>query len=75
MRRSLLCVCALLVSMTVQAAEKKLPAFPGAEGYGAVARGGRGGRVIKVTNLKASGLGSFRWAAAQKGPKISSSST
>ncbi len=70
MRRLLLCVCVLLGSTTVQAAEKKLPAFPGAEGYGAVAVGGRGGRVIKVTNLEASGPGSFRWAAAQKGPKI-----
>ncbi|MBS3762458.1 MAG: DUF1961 family protein, partial [Planctomycetes bacterium] len=27
-------------------------AFPGAEGFGAYARGGRGGRVIQVTNLK-----------------------
>ena len=52
------------------AAQKPLPAFPGAEGYGAVARGGRGGKVVKATTLKASGAGSFRWAAAQPGPKI-----
>ncbi len=48
----------------------KIPSFPGAEGHGSVTPGGRGGRVIKVTNLNSSGPGSLQWACSQKGPRI-----
>lgn len=46
-----------------------IPAFPGAEGYGAAAVGGRGGRVIAVTNLNDSGPGSFRAALTATGAR------
>lgn len=45
------------------------PAFPGAEGFGAQATGGRGGQVIYVTNLNAGGPGSFQAALDTPGPR------
>ena len=44
-------------------------AFPGAEGAGAYALGGRGGQVITVTSLADSGPGSLRAAVEAKGPR------
>lgn len=45
-------------------------AFPGAEGYGAVTPGGRGGEVIAVTNTNGSGPGSLQAACNAQGPRI-----
>jgi hypothetical protein len=47
-----------------------VPAFPGAEGAGAVTPGGRGGRVYLVTSLKDSGPGTLREAVEANGPRM-----
>jgi pectate lyase len=47
-----------------------LPSFLGAEGFGAIAKGGRGGRVLKVTNLRSDGPGSLQAACREQGPRI-----
>lgn len=53
----------------VAAAEPPL-AFPGAQGAGRFAAGGRGGPTILVTTLADDGPGSLRAAVATKGPRI-----
>ena len=59
----------LLVACAAQPASAQVPAFPGAEGAGAMSLGGRGGRVIRVTNLNDDGPGSLRAALEAAGPR------
>jgi hypothetical protein len=56
--------CCLLFIVSTQS-NAQLIAFPGAEGFGKFASGGRGGKVVEVTNVNDSGIGSLRWALEQ----------
>lgn len=64
----------LAVTSKVRAVERPEVAFSGAEGFGAVSKGGRGGRVLMVTRLdddvKSPAEGTLRWAVSQKGPRM-----
>ena len=51
-------------------AEAPLPAFPGALGWASQTPGGRGGQIIRVTNLNSEGPGSLRAAIEADGPRI-----
>jgi len=57
------------VSTPSLAAPREIVAFPGAEGAGHLSLGGRGGAVLRVTNLDDAGPGSLRAAVEAKGPR------
>lgn len=66
--RAAIWVC-LILGMIPLTCRAQIPSFPGAEGFGAGATGGRGGRVIVVTTTAATGPGSLQWALDQTGPR------
>jgi pectate lyase len=64
--KQLIRISPLLMCATALAADPvKLPAFPGAEGFGALATGGRGGEIVHVTTLADKGPGSLRDAVSK----------
>jgi pectate lyase len=47
-----------------------IPAFPGAVGWAAATPGGRGGEILRVSNLRSRGPGSLRAALEHDGPRV-----
>ena len=69
MYRSLVIFFAVCATLLIPETAVSVPAFPGTEGFGAQSIGGRGGKVLFVTNLNDSGPGSLREAVETAGPR------
>jgi hypothetical protein len=77
MKKVFIIMCMTVLTLTVSAQFSATPAFPGAEGYGRYTQGARAGddapAVLHVTSLEDGtdeDKGTFRWALAQRYPRI-----
>ena len=70
MRKTIFALALSILSLGTAAQTTQVPAFPGAEGHGRYVTGGRGGKIIHVTNLNDSGTGSLRYAVSGSARKI-----
>ena len=70
MRKTIFALALSLLTLGTAAQTTQVPAFPGAEGHGRYVTGGRGGKIVHVTNLNDSGTGSLRYAVSGSARKI-----
>jgi hypothetical protein len=74
--KRLLCITLLFLlniagcALTTTTPQAAISIFPGAQGFGTETPAGRGGKILKVTNLNDSGTGSLRAALEASGPRI-----
>ncbi len=69
MHRVLVTLLAVIMTFFISQTVLSMSAFPGAEGFGAESIGGRGGKVLFVTNLNDNGPGSLRAAVESDRPR------
>ncbi len=67
---ALLCVALTAIAPSVFNVAQALPVIPNLIGYGSDTPAGRGGKVIRVTNLNDSGTGSLKACTDASGPRV-----